>query len=94
MKRYWFFVVVMLLMLVMLACTAGPNPVTNIAVEGRSVAGFWMGLWHGLIAPLTFIISLFTSDVKMYEVHNSGVWYDFGFVLGAGILFGGSASSR
>jgi hypothetical protein len=25
----------------------------------------------------------------VYEVHNSGNWYDFGFVFGAGILFGG-----
>jgi hypothetical protein len=27
--------------------------------------------------------------VNIYEVHNDGNWYDFGFVLGAGILFGG-----
>ena len=25
----------------------------------------------------------------MYAVNNNGGWYDFGFVLGAGILFGG-----
>jgi hypothetical protein len=25
----------------------------------------------------------------MYEVYNNGGWYDFGFVLGSGILFGG-----
>jgi len=34
--------------------------------------------------------------VNFYEVHNNGGWYNFGFVLGAGILFGGGgkASSR
>jgi len=29
----------------------------------------------------------------MYEIYNNGGWYDFGFVLGAGILFGGSVSA-
>jgi len=50
-------------------------------------------LWHGIIAPITFIISLFTDSVSMYEVHNTGGWYDFGFVLGVGILFGGGGSA-
>lgn len=71
------------------ACAAGVNPEIGTAPEGRSVAGFWLGLWHGIIAPVTFVISLFTDTVSLYEVHNSGNWYDFGFVLGAGILFGG-----
>lgn len=44
-----------------------------------------------MIAPVTFIISLFSESVNIYEVHNTGGWYDFGFVLGAGILLGGGA---
>jgi len=52
-----------------------------------------MGLWHGVIAPVTFFVSLFTDHVNVYEVHNSGNWYDFGFVLGAGILLGGGAGA-
>ena len=51
--------------------------------------GFFGGLWHGFIAPFSFIVSLFMDDVALYAVNNSGSWYDFGFVLGAGILFGG-----
>jgi hypothetical protein len=27
----------------------------------------------------------------MYEVHNNGGWYNFGFILGMSIIFGGSA---
>jgi hypothetical protein len=27
----------------------------------------------------------------MYEVHNNGGWYDFGFILGMMIIFGGGA---
>lgn len=52
--------------------------------------GFVFGLIHGFIAPFAFIVSLFDSDVAMYAVNNNGGWYDFGFVLGSGILFGGS----
>ena len=72
------------------SCTAGPNTVVDTAGVDGDIAGFWLGLWHGLIAGITFIISLFTDKVHMYEVHNNGAWYDLGFVLGAGILFGGS----
>lgn len=75
--------------LVLTACAAGPNPEVGIADVDGTLAGFWLGLWHGIIAPVTFIISLFTDDVSIYAVNNSGGWYDFGFVLGAGILFGG-----
>lgn len=55
--------------------------------------GFWGGLWHGIIAPISFILSLFMDDVAMYAVNNTGSWYDFGFVLGAGILFGGGGKA-
>jgi hypothetical protein len=75
--------------LLLAACTAGPNPAVDVAAESGELAGFWMGLWHGVIAPITFVVSLFTDNVNLYEVHNTGNWYDFGFVLGAGILFGG-----
>jgi hypothetical protein len=56
-------------------------------------AGFWAGLWHGFICVITFIISLFTDSVEMYEVSNNGGWYNFGFLLGAAIALGGSGSS-
>lgn len=74
-------------------CAAGPNTAAHIAASDGSIAGFWLGLWHGMIAPITFIISLFSKNVSFYEVHNSGAWYNFGFVLGAGILFGGSRTT-
>lgn len=53
--------------------------------------GFWGGLWHGIIAPVSFVCSLFIDHIAMYAVNNNGGWYDFGFVLGAGILFGGGS---
>ena len=78
-----------LLVLVVTACAPGVNPEIGTAPDPGDVAGFWLGLWHGIIAPVTFVISLFTDNVNLYEVHNNGNWYDFGFVVGAGILFGG-----
>jgi hypothetical protein len=76
--------------LVLASCAAGPNAAIG---AGADQAGFWLGLWHGIIAPITFLISLFTDDVNVYEVSNNGNWYDFGFVLGLSMAFGGSAGS-
>jgi hypothetical protein len=39
-------------------------------------------LWHGMIAPITFLISLFAEGVSIYETNNNGRWYEFGFMLG------------
>jgi hypothetical protein len=60
------------------------------------VAGFWLGLWHGFILPFAFVISLFSDKVTIYEVHNTGTWYNLGFLMGAAMIWGGSggASAR
>ena len=79
-----------LLCVLLAACAPGINDHVG---PGES-AGFWLGLWHGFIAPLTFLISRFSSSVGMYEVHNNGGWYDFGFLLGLGMLHGGGAAGR
>lgn len=50
--------------------------------------GFWGGLWHGFISPISFIGSLFNDNIDMWAVNNNGGWYTFGFVLGSGMLFG------
>ena len=79
-----------LVALVVAGCAAGPNPA---AAGGGPEAGFWLGLWQGIIVPVTFVVSLFTDDVNIYEVANNGNWYDFGFVLGLTVSFGGPAGS-
>jgi hypothetical protein len=90
-KRRLLLVSIAILAVLLLAgCAAGTNPTVDVPdVDGKS-AGFWSGLWHGIISPITFIISLFSDNVNVYEVFNSGNWYDFGFMFGVSIIFGGS----
>jgi hypothetical protein len=71
--------------LLLTSCAAGPNELVD---TGPDPAGFWLGLWQGLISPITFIVSLFTPNVNIYEVQNNGNWYDFGFMLGVACAFG------
>jgi len=42
------------ILMILAACTAGPNNMMNSANSLGEVAGFWQGLWHGLIAIVTF----------------------------------------
>ena len=69
------------------------GPGSKYKLPGARPAGFLAGLWHGLICPLTFLVSLFSPDVRMYEVDNNGLWYDFGFILGASSTLGGGGSA-
>lgn len=81
--------------LLLAACAAGMNPGVGTAPPGSDdPAGFWLGLWHGVILPITWIVSLFTDTVTPYEVFNNGNWYDVGFVLGISIVFGGPFGAR
>jgi hypothetical protein len=68
---------------VLTACAAGDPRFTV-----DTPAGFWLGLWHGAIAPATLVIGVFDDGVGMYELHNTGGWYDFGFLVGATSIWG------
>ncbi len=61
------------------------------AVEPNA-PGFFYGLWHGFIFPLSWIGSLFSSDIAIYAVPNNGGWYDFGYFIG--IVFLGVGARR
>jgi hypothetical protein len=61
---------------------AGPN--SKYKLPNATPAGFWAGLWHGIIAPLMFWISLISPSVRVYETNNKGRRYDFGFLFGVG----------
>lgn len=65
------------------ACAAG-----NPQFTSQAPAGFWYGIWHGLISFVTLVVGLFNDHVKVYEVDNTGGWYDLGFLLGVTMLWG------
>lgn len=60
----------------------GSNPLINQPDTSGRVAGAGTGLWHGIISPVTLVLSFFNSDMHIYEVHNAGSEYDLGFFLG------------
>jgi hypothetical protein len=80
-------VLVLLLLNILAGCAAGPNQGT--ATEHNVVAGFWLGLWQGFIAPFVLVVSLFKSNLNIYELHNNGAWYNFGYLFGLACFFGG-----
>ena len=57
---------------------AGPHIVDGVNVP----YGFWSGYFHGLIAPFTFIVSLFSDNIIVYATNNTGWSYTFGFGFG------------
>ena len=85
-------IIALLAVLLLAGCAPGPNPAVQSPDAEGIIAGFWFGLWHGFIAPVTFIISIFVESVHFYEVHNNGIWYNLGFLLGISVAFGGSSA--
>ena len=57
-------------------------------------AGFFMGIWHGWIAPVSLIAGLFKDGIRVYEPFNTGWWYDFGFYIAVIAGFGGLSLFR
>lgn len=82
-------VVIVLMILLLSACAPG---MTDHGPNKR--AGFLWGIWHGWIAPISLIISLFRPEVSIYEPNNTGFGYDLGFYLAVVGGFGGFAFSR
>ena len=81
-KKHLFVVGLILLAgLIILNCAPG-NYRWNQEINPGNKAGFWAGIWHGLIIVITFIISLFNKKVGIYEVNNAGWSYNLGFLLG------------
>jgi len=74
------------ILLLLSSCTAGDSSFT-----ADTPAGFWYGLWHGIISFISLIIHIFNDNVVVYEINNSGGWYDFGFLLGVIFLWGGGS---
>jgi uncharacterized membrane protein HdeD (DUF308 family) len=72
------------LSIVLASCAAG-----NSQFSQETPAGFWWGLWHGIISVISLIIHMFNESVVVYEIDNTGAWYDFGFLLGVILIWSG-----
>lgn len=83
-------VVFILLLMVIDGCAPGSG-----ASSVKDPAGFLMGIWHGWIAPISLLWSLFFNhSIRIYEVYNTGWWYDFGFYIAIIGGWGSFALSR
>jgi hypothetical protein len=85
-------VLVLLVLTIVAGCAPTANQFKGTPSEHDGVAGFWLGLWQGFIAPFVFLVSLFKSNLNIYEVHNNGAWYNFGYLFGLACFLGGSGN--
>ena len=75
------------------ACEPAASPLSGEVLADSSPAGFLMGVWHGFTIMFTFIVSLFTDSVGVYEVHNTGWPYNLGYLFGVMVFFSGSGGA-
>ncbi len=88
-KRLRLALAVVLVLLLCLSCVPGDgknNP--------DKPAGFWTGIWHGWVAPVSLVVQIFKPEIRVYERNNTGFWYDLGFYMAIISGFGGLALSR
>lgn len=78
-----------LVLLLLTGCLPGDG---TYSVE--EPAGFLWGIWHGWVAPISLLMGLIGKDIRVYEVFNTGWWYDFGFYIAIISGFGGLSLFR
>lgn len=84
-RHYRLFLMALLVILIS-ACAAGDPRFSQ-----DTPAGFWWGIWHGIISVVSLIVHVFNENVLVYERYNSGGWYDLGFLIGAICVWGGGS---
>lgn len=89
MKRAVGVAVGLIAILALTACVAGSQEAQH-AAAGGPLSQLLLGLWHGVIAPVTLIAEVINRlaphllpwTVHLYEVKGAGVAYDVGFYFG------------
>lgn len=89
MKKVILISLVMVLLVTMAGCVPGDGTYT-----AQNPAGFFWGVWHGWVAPISLIIGLFNKNIRIYELNNTGWIYDLGFYVAVISGFGGISLSR
>jgi len=75
--------------LALAACLPGDGTHTS-----ADPAGFLWGIWHGWVAPISLVLGLFDRSIRIYEVNNTGWWYDLAYYLAVAGGFGGLSFVR
>jgi len=89
MKKTFLALALLALVLSFAGCIPGDGHNTT-----QKPAGFFWGIWHGWVAPISLIISIFKKNIRLYEVFNNGWLYDFGFYIAVISGFGGLSLFR
>ena len=89
MKNYQIILVFIIFLILLSGCVPGDGK-----HDVNKPTGFFWGIWHGWIAPITLIIQIFNHSVRIYEKANTGWWYDFGFYIAIISGFGGLSLTR
>ena len=79
----------LVLVLALGACAAGSAESARAASSG-DLSQFLLGIWHGIIAPVTLILEVINRlaphalpwTAHFYEAKATGVVYDIGFYIG------------
>lgn len=89
-KKHWLIIGLFVLgVMAIWGCAPGGGSYSPI-----DKAGFLSGIWHGWIAPITLIVGFFNDNIRIYEINNTGWWYDFGFYMAVISEFGGLHLNR
>ena len=83
------FMILFIILILLSGCIPGDGKHTK-----EKPAGFFWGIWHGWIAPVSLIISIFNPSIRVYETVNTGWWYDFAFYIAILGGFGGLSLTR
>lgn len=75
-KKNLFLFIAFAIVILITSCAPGSE-----ASRSGEPAGFFTGIWHGWIAPISLIVGIFNNNIRVYETINSGWWYDFGFYI-------------
>lgn len=82
-------IVIIVISLTLTGCVPGDGTYTI-----SNPAGFFWGIFHGWMAPISLIIGLFSKNIRVYEIMNTGWLYDFGFYIAIISGFGGLSLVR
>lgn len=88
-KRILLIGMILIFVLLLTGCMPGDGTYSS-----SSPAGFFWGIWHGWMAPFSLIRGLFVDGIRVYEVMNTGWFYDFGFYIAIISGFGGLSFFR